>query len=259
MRRVVMALALACFVLLPAAAAGRPVDETHPMTAGGSIGIELVSGNLRVIGWDRAEMKITGTLGDEVEKLDVSGDGNAWHVEVVLVRGKHIRGGGTELEVRVPVESAVEVETVSGGVSTEGTRGALDVEAVSGEVVVSGALDTARISVVSGNVKFRSDRPVKSVQLRTVSGNVDASASLAKSARVEVEAFSGDVDFALPSDVSAEFRVSTFSGNIKNDFGGGEVKKSDHVPSRSLSFTTGSGDARVSVSSFSGSVRLVKR
>ena len=60
----------------------------------------------------------------------------------------------------------------------------------------------------------------------------------------------------LPEDVSAEFDVETFSGDIVNDFGPKARRTSEYAPGKELSFSTRSGDARISVSSFSGTIRL---
>jgi len=63
----------------------------------------------------------------------------------------------------------------------------------------------------------------------------------------------------LPADVSATFDVSTFSGGIENGLGAGEIRKNPLLPAKNLSFSSGSGDARVSIDAFSGHVRILKK
>jgi hypothetical protein len=73
-----------------------------------------------------------------------------------------------------------------------------------------------------------------------------------------VESHSGTVTLELPADTSAEFEIETFSGQIHNDFGPKARRTSEYGPGYELSFSTGSGEAEVSVESFSGGVYLKK-
>ena len=34
----------------------------------GEVSVELIAGTIRVIGWDRSEVQVTGTVGDDVER-----------------------------------------------------------------------------------------------------------------------------------------------------------------------------------------------
>jgi DUF4097 and DUF4098 domain-containing protein YvlB len=93
-----------------------------------------------------------------------------------------------------------------------------------------------------------------------MAGEIELDASLAKGARVHAKTYSGQVKLRLPDDASARFDVQSFSGGIDSDFssrfsddGGGDWR---HGPGRRLSFVVGEGDARISVESFSGGVKI---
>ena len=81
----------------------------------------------------------------------------------------------------------------------------------------------------------------------------------AAKARLHAEAHSGNVTLLLPADTSATWEVETFSGNVTNEFGPEAERSSEHGPGKWLKFTTGSGEARITVDSFSGNVRFRKR
>src|SRR5690606_10671413 len=66
-------LALACLAAFPALA-GTPIDQTRPMDPRGRSEIENLKGRVEVRAWDRQEVKVTGTLGDGVEKFSLEGD-----------------------------------------------------------------------------------------------------------------------------------------------------------------------------------------
>src|SRR3546814_7882931 len=50
------------------------INETRPLAATGKLVVNNMAGTITVRGWDRNEVAITGTLGEDVEKLDTSGD-----------------------------------------------------------------------------------------------------------------------------------------------------------------------------------------
>ena len=64
-------------------------------------------------------------------------------------------------------------------------------------------------------------------------------------------------DLVLDLDeLDADFYIETYSGSIKNDIGPEARRSSEYGPGRELRFTSGGGGARVSIESFSGSVKL---
>jgi hypothetical protein len=51
--------------------AQEPIDETRQVTPDATVEVENISGSVVVMGWDRNEVKITGTLGRGTERLDI--------------------------------------------------------------------------------------------------------------------------------------------------------------------------------------------
>ena len=93
----------------------------------------------------------------------------------------------------------------------------------------------------------------------TVAGGVRFEAGLSARATLAVESVSGSVDLLLPAGLGADFHVSTFSGDITNELGPAAEKSSRWTPEKELSFTTGTGGARVTVETLSGAVHIRKR
>ena len=236
-------------------------------------------------------------MGDDVEELEFSGDRNHLFIEVEIPDGYGRRGHrdtSADLEIRVPagsrlvvetVSAAVEiskisgraeVETVSGKVRVEGQASAVDVETVSGAIDVTGSQTRISAESVSGSIDLKgvaerveaasvsgsvavSAGEIEDGRFESVSGSVEFSGSLSSAARMAIEAHSGNITVVLPSDVSASFDVETFSGRIENDFGPGPERTSQYAPGMRLRFSTGAGDAKVSIETFSGTVKLKKR
>lgn len=286
-------LALALALVAGGVFASRPVDEARFVSPDVTIEVENLSGEVKVIGWDRDEVSITGTIGDDTEGLSVdwSDDDVSIEVDIPDRHSRRSHDFESRLEIRVPMGARVQVEGVSSSIEVDGVTGRLELESVSGSIEVSGARGAVEAETVSGSIRIEgSETPVSaesvsgSVRIRgasgrveatsvsgmvdveasiiergeleTVSGSVKFDGGLADGARLDIECHSGNVSLSLPEDVSATFDVTTFSGSIDNDFGP-EAKKTDkYLPSKSLEFTAGSGSARVSVESFSGNVSL---
>ena len=243
-------------LLLSSAWADRPVDETRPASPDGEISIELISGDVKIRGWDRDEVHVTGTIGDDVEELEISATDGEIRIEVELPNKRNIRDGDADLEIRVPVGSSVEAETISADLSIEGIDGAVEMESVSGDIEIEGAVHEAEVATVSGDIRLHSDASMRDGEFATVSGDIHFRGPLAAGGDFTFEAVSGDIELELPSNTSAEFSVETFSGTIDNEFGPKPTKDSKYLPAKSLYFTEGSGSANVEIDAFSGRVKL---
>ena len=259
---------------LPAVAEVR-VDETRQVAADATVTVENISGSLRLSGWDKKEVQVTGTLGRGLEKVDITGSGNRLDVQVVYPHDCH-DCGGADLEIRVPVGCRLEVKTVSADIDASDLSGEGRFQSVSGEVTVATSGPSLRAKSVSGDVLIRSAGPrveantvsgtltarmptLHEGDFESVSGDIRIEAEIAAKGRVEAQTVSGDVELRLPATVGADFEVHSFSGGIRNDFGPEARRTSEYGPGRELEFSNGDGSARIYVKTLSGGVRLVKR
>ena len=241
------------------ALAQTPMQKSVPASANATVSIENVAGKVTVSGWDRNEVEVKAMLGKEVEDLKVTGTGDSISIEVELPEGSHSHHDDMDVDmtIRVPRGARLEVETVSASVDCSDLIGDLDLESVSGEVTLKGTPRSVELATVSGNAVVETTGELKSGKFESVSGSIDVRADLNPNGRFEFETVSGSLKLHLPRSVAAEFKISTFSGNIKNDIGPEAASTSKHLPSKELNFSTGSGGARVSMESLSGSIELL--
>jgi DUF4097 and DUF4098 domain-containing protein YvlB len=277
--------------------AGEAVDFTKDADPDVTVEIENLAGSVKVTGWDLQQVKVGGTLGDDTEGLEFSGDRQHLEIEVEIPEGfgRRRRDVTSHLEIWLPVGSRLLVETVSASIEVTGISGQAELETVSGEVAVSGEPESLEVETVSGNVRLAGSQTAvvaESVsgsiilegvaerveaasvsgdvevtaseidrgQFETVSGSIEFAGGLSRKARLHLETHSGNLNLALPADTSATFEIETFSGRIDNEFGGPEPKRtSRYAPGKWLEFATGSGDAQVSIETFSGNVTLRTR
>ena len=251
------ALVLATVLAVPALAlAQTPVDQKRPAAASGKVSIENMAGSVKVTGWERAEVHVKGTLGDGAElSFDVSGEQTT--IEVEADHGNPM-GIKSDLEVFVPTGSSVSIEGFQATISVTGVTGSVSAETVNGTVTVRDASGELEASTVNGKLLVTGGS-FERAALESVAGGVRFEAGLSARATLSVESVSGTVELFLPAAIGAEFSVSTFSGDITNELGPAAEKSSRWTPEKRLSFTTGSGGARVTVETLSGAVSIRKR
>jgi DUF4097 and DUF4098 domain-containing protein YvlB len=152
----------------------------------------------------------------------------------------------------------VQAESVNGGVSVSSRGGRVQAESVNGPVTVRGASGEINASTVNGPLTITGGTFERG-RLETVNGRVLFEAGLAARGSLEVESVSGEVELALPENTSADFSVTTFSGDIRNELGPPAPAPSRHTTERELTFSTGGGGAKVTVETLSGSIVLRRR
>lgn len=286
-----LSLALLASLAVPALAA-TPIDETRPLDANGEIEIENLKGRIEVRTWDKAEVRIGGSLGDGVERFRIDGDGKRLLVKVEYPRNSN-RTEPTTLILDVPVRASLEIDSVSADVDVTGTAArSLDIESVSGQVNAVGAPTRAEIESVSGDLRLNlNSDSVKlesvsgSVTLRgkvtgeidaeTVSGNIDIDSrgeqprrvysssvsgdsairsGLARGGKVIAESVSGNIRITMPSSLSARVSGESFSGTLRAP--GARINKTKYGPGSDFEHSYGQGNGEIRLESFSGDAEL---
>jgi hypothetical protein len=271
--------------------AGRAIQERRAADPQGEIEIVNVSGTVEVDGWDRSEVEVGGTAGDNVERVDVTGAGNRTSIHVVS-RSAHAWGsdGEAHLVVHVPAKSAITATLVSADFKVSGVLGdlkvqsvsgnlkgnvggnvrattvsgdvqltahaakAIEVKTISGDIQLTGGGGEADITTVSGSAMIEL-ADVTRGRFKSVSGDMTAELALAPDGQLEGESVSGDLTLKFAAAPAAAFDVQSFSGDIRNCFGPKPVE-SRYGPGSRLEFKNGEGHAHVRVNTKSGDVRL---
>ena len=233
------------------------VEERRPADPDVRVAIENISGTVTVIGWDRDELEVTGVLGKGTKELDISGDRQSWSIEVELSDDRRVEG--SDITIRIPKGSRLEIETVSAEVEISEVLGRVDIETISGGVEIHGDPRDADVSTISGRIRLVTRNPLLGGDFSTISGEIELDAELDADGNFDFETVSGDIVLKLSRSMSAEFEIETFSGSIRTQFGVEAEKSSKWLPSEELYFSLGGGGAQVSVSSVSGSVKLLER
>ncbi|HEY6089894.1 MAG TPA: DUF4097 family beta strand repeat-containing protein, partial [Gemmatimonadaceae bacterium] len=188
------------------------IDTTVRLDRGGAVDLSLISGKIRVTGWDRADVKIVASIDRGLLQLDANSARVSLSVDHSNDHKYHGHGdiGEARYEVSVPRGSRLILEAVSGDVFASGSQGEVEASSVSGDVDVTGVVREASVESVSGSVhaaqvngNLRAESVSGDVRAESVSGNVQASSvsgnirlNGVQSKDVRTETVSGDIVYS---------------------------------------------------------------
>jgi DUF4097 and DUF4098 domain-containing protein YvlB len=270
------------------------INEIMDAAADGTVEISNVAGSVEVQGWSRKQVEVTGELGSDVDELVFERDGSDILIKV-KVPSHHGRRTASELIIKIPQASALEINTVSADIEVNDVEGEQELESVSGDIETDAHAEDIDVSSVSGDVVIVGDNKPMRTRLNSVSGDIEADslsgeieaetvsgdveivngsfqraaahsvngeivfhAQLLDDGRLDIETINGEVDIKFDGDVSARFDIETFNGEIRNCFGPESERTSRYTPGRELMFEEGSGSGRVTIQTLNGDIRLCK-
>jgi DUF4097 and DUF4098 domain-containing protein YvlB len=265
------------------------LNETREMAANGRVIVENMAGSVKFSVWDKAKIEISGELGDDVEKVEISESAKGIHVRVHH-KPDIRRIEDTNLYLRIPVKASVEVESVSADIDVDGSEGdsivintvsgdvdadaapqRLEihsvsgdvefegqtsrsmVETVSGEISLRGVSGEVNVSTVSGDVSLIADE-VDRARFESVSGDMKLDLAVNDGGRLTSDSMSGDLVLRLPAKQQASFTAQTFSGDIRSDFG--DAARGSNGPGSVLEYDEGNNGASIRLESFSGDIHI---
>ena len=236
------ALTLLCsFVPRAESATRRAVDEHRAADPQGQVEIIDVSGRIDVVGWDKPEVAVAGTLGADVEKLDIVTAGPRTTIRVVFEHGGlHLGmssgdGGGARLVVHVPQRSSLTTALVSADLVVKDLLGNQELQTVSGDVR-SAAAREIRVRTVSGDVEVTAGAECQRLEIGTVSGEVkvtggggevtistvssDSHLALGTLSRARLKSVSGDHHLSGALAADGRLEAESVSGDVDIQFTG---------------------------------------
>lgn len=242
------ALTSASLLLTPLSLAGEKVNEKLASAGVNSVNIENLSGEVIIIGWDKASVTVKGELDDKAEKLTFEQVGNTINIKVELPNHGSWNSDGSELTIHMPTNLRVNFESISSDVELENLTNNISVKTVSGDIKATKLSEHIELSSVSGNIKTKA--LTGKINLATVSGDID---DINSGGRLQLHAVSGEI---TSNSQASEVFVNNVSGNTELS-----LAKVDE-----LRISAVSGDSEISLhlqsngvvkaSSVSGSVTL---
>ena len=272
------------------------VSQRFAVTPTASIRLFGDVGSLRIVGWDRDSVVVTGTLPTGA-RLDASRGGDPERPSPgmkIYVEVPRSPAPDARLEVRVPSRARVwsksgsahvevtgltggldlnivggsaritcspaelQVESMDGSVTIEGSPAWLRAKTATGDIVLRGGSEDAGLSTVSGAVRAGEGR-FERAKFTSVTGAIVFAGDVARGATLDFDTHGGPIELRLAPRLDAEFDVATVTGSIENTLTARRPIAGREGRGMELGFTSGTGRARILVRSFKGNIYLRAR
>ncbi len=277
-------LAAALLVLLCPAepVAAHQVEKRFSVGLRPVVNVRNKSGNITVKSWNRPEVLVVANHPSDKVEVDAQQVGNRidviTHLVTQNIKPEELRA---DYEITVPSEADLQIRSDAGNVKVEGVAGELTFDTVAADVdlrevahllivkTITGSLVCVRcagrmeVSSVSGS--FRFVEPVSNnLRAVTTSGKIFFDGDFQPYGSYVLKSYTGEIDLLFAESDSFELNASSENGKVENE---AAIKPLQHerrppVKSRfqsSLFGTVNQGQARVQLSSFSGTIKVRKR
>jgi len=276
-----LGLVLAGFTLGAVPAHADRIEKHFAVQRKPKITLRNSSGRIQVKAWTKSEVQVAWTNGGAKSAVETEQAGN--RVEIAaLMGGEDVSADDSKIdfEITVPVESELNVRTDSGNVTVESVHGDMTFDTVganlqltdvNGYVVVKtidGSLVCTRCSgkleanSISGNMQMVQPS-LDSVRVQTSSGNILFDGSFLSRGIYIMKNFSGTIEVHFSSSDSFDVHATSLKGDVINQATFKPDTHGDPHPSskwgHSLFGTMNEGHAKVELSSFSGTIKILKR
>jgi hypothetical protein len=241
------------------------------------------NGRIEVKSSKNAEVVITGTKASDKIAVDIEQAGDRIDVTSRIV---DVSAKPTEMEANfvltVPEETELQLKTQTGLIYVEQVMGDMTLDSVAGDVhlkEVSGYIIVTttggslvctqcagklEFSSISGNAQVLQPA-LNNVKLRTMTGNILFDGDFVRTGLYSMSSGKGLVEVRFSGNDSFDLNAQTATGTVDNQ--ASDYLKPDshgvkHIAtkfSKGLFGTVGMGFAKVELSSYSGSIRILKR
>jgi Putative adhesin len=240
--------------------------------------VRLMAGSVAVLASDdRPAMVVTELKGRPLQvtqeggELTISYESLSWEGLLGFMKPRH---DSVAVTITVPADCPIQLGVLSASAIVSGLRSGAAVKGMSGDVTLDGVAGNVEAETMSGEiaardidgeVRFKSmsgglvlaDGWLDRLEASTMSGQIAADVTLRAAGDVHVSTMSGDVTLRLPEGSDARVRLKSTSGAVRSEF---ESLRAVKAPaSHTVSGNVGAGTGRVSVSTMSGSVTLLRR
>jgi hypothetical protein len=155
------------------------------------------------------------------------------------------------------VEGQMALTTSSGDVTTDGGNGQITLATSSGSVSASNVSGRLQLSSSSGDVSATNASATSDSTFQTDSGDITYHGALAPSATFGFDTGSGSVSLTLPSSSSFQVRATTDSGSIDSEFSTVSVQSGDGSGAAANGMVGNPPFAQINIQVSSGNIRLL--
>jgi DUF4097 and DUF4098 domain-containing protein YvlB len=260
-------------------------DTTFDVRAARQLVLDAHDGAAIIRVWDRRQVRVQATH-DRRGSVEIRQSSEGVHLEAEGYRGP---ARGFRFDITVPRAFGVAIDGLNIAATIDGVHGDVDVENVEGAIIIRNVVGNVSVESVSGSITLDNVRGNVSasstnqglhitrargnidaettngsivmrdidsshVSANTVNGICEYDGTVREDGRYYLGAFNGQITMGIPERANATLMVSTVNGKIVTAF---PVLLRRSTENR-VSFTLGSGSARIELESHNGSIHLVR-
>lgn len=269
------------------------VNAGRPAAKDAAIRVFVVTGSLRVNGWDKDSIAVKGRLDPTAGRFFIGGTRDAIKLGVEAPEGNE-PDGTADLDIWLPNSARVWIKSAAADVETTTGAGSLEITGVSGRVRVAGTPRECSVETLDGNVELAFRGPlakvrtasgtivvrgiiqdldastvsgpllvgmegdVSRIRMETVSSEIAFKGGLTPDGRIQAETHGGDIELRLPPALAASYHLVSYGRGLQDElFPAGAVRQGPNKGEYTAK--TGDGRAVVEVRTFKGIVTLKAR
>jgi hypothetical protein len=267
-----------------AAGTGQSVEKQFKITGRPVVVIHNVAnGRIEVKSWKNSEVDVVGTQASNKIGFEIEQAGDRIDVTATILEpGAQPLDLEANLQLTVPEETELQLKTETGLIYVEQVMGDMKLESYAGEVhlkevsgyiivkTTSGSLVCTQcagkldFSSIGGNAQILQPQ-LNNVNLMTTTGNILFDGDFVRTGLYSMKSGKGLVEVRFSSTDSFDLKAQTATGNVDNQ-AAAFLKPDSHGVKHSFSKfthglfgTVGMGLAKVELSSYSGTIRIMRR
>jgi DUF4097 and DUF4098 domain-containing protein YvlB len=285
----------ACFSYLPlatlllAASAGAQVPriEKHFSIVGKPVVmVRNPIGRIQIKAWTKHEVMVVAQHTGNSVGVETVQVGNRIEISSILVSGMGMDISPEDIqadyEISVPTETELQVHTDSGTVTVESVHGDMSFDTVAADLALQNVDGYLMIKSIGGSLvcthcagrldatsisgNFQLIQPVMdNVRVQTSSGNILFDGTFLSRGVYVLKNYSGTIEVRFSSNDSLDVHAASLFGTVINQAPVLPDKRRMHAPAyapgvaNSLFGSMNEGQAKVELSSFSGTIKILKR
>jgi DUF4097 and DUF4098 domain-containing protein YvlB len=272
---------MAGFALVAAPAHADRAEKHFPVQSKPMVTVRNASGRIQVKAWSKNEVQVVWTNAGGKAVVETEQAANRIEVMTHMANEKaSAEDVKTDFEITVPVESELSVRTDSGNVTVENVHGDMTfdtvganlqlsdvdgymvIKTIDGSLVCTRCAGKLEANSISGNMQLIQPS-LDSIRVQTSSGNIMFDGSFLSRGVYIMKNFSGTIEVHFTGTDSFDVNATSLKGSVINQASFKPDTHGRRHPSskygQSLFGTMNEGHAKVELSSFSGTIKILKR
>ncbi|MEA3226555.1 MAG: DUF4097 family beta strand repeat-containing protein [Planctomycetota bacterium] len=243
----------------------RMVPLSAPLSPGSTFAAQTHNGSITTNGADVADCDMIATITaraateeqarELAEKIEISLEPSGDRLTAKIMKPTHLinKSVSVSLDVTVPNETNLELETHNGSVRITDVAGMVNATTHNGKVTTERVSGSTVLVTHNGSINCRETSGDAKLKTHNGSAKVFYCETAPAVSDISIVTYNGSIELETPPDFSAKVEAITNNGSINSDLG---VTVSGIFSRSRLTGSIGSGEGRLYLETHNGSIRI---